>query len=548
MAAATSEQRPLSEGNRSRREVGPQLAPRRHVTFVRAPLVSRVGALNNEVVPSLGCAYVAGYIRKFGYDTELVDGVALGLNRVQPLARHPGFQLQGGSIDDVVARVPAHTDVIGVSCMFSAEWVVVRRLICALRERFPDRLIVAGGEHVTALAEYSLRDCPQLDVVVKGEGEHVFYELLEAYGQGDWRDVAGIAFLRDGRFVDNGGHKRIREPQDVPWPWWPDGYLEAFWEAGKSYGVRTGRDMPMLATRGCPYQCTFCSSPQMWTTRYVMRDVHDVVAEIQHYVAKYRITSIQLYDLTAFVRKDFTVALCNELLAAGIRLRWSLPSGTRSEALDSETLRLLKQSGCEYLAYAPESGSQRSLKKIKKRIHLDRMVASIREARAQGIVLRTNLIIGFPHETRRDVFATLFFGLRMAILGVDEVPYFIFSAYPGTEIFRELQAAGRIRLNDDYFMQLVSFNGKFSNLRPRGVTNPNLSAFELASLRLLFMLANYSISYLLRPWRIWRTLRNLATGEGSATVLENRLQDAFHRHESESRPESGARGERSAQS
>ncbi len=511
-------------------------SPKLHVTFVRAPLISRIGSLNNEVVPSLGCAYVAGYVRKFGYETELVDGAALGLNCVHALPNHPGFQIQGIPLDELVARIPADTNVIGVSCMFSAEWVLVREMIEALRRRFPDRLIVGGGEHFNALPEYSLRDCPALDVIVKGEGEHIFYELLEAHGAGDFRGVDGIAFLSaSGEFRENGGQPRIREPESVPWPWWPEGYLEAFWEAGKSYGVRTGRDMPMLATRGCPYQCTFCSSPKMWTTRYVMRDVDDIVAEIKHYIAKYAITSIQLYDLTAFVRKDFTVAFCQKLKAEGVRLRWSLPSGTRSEALDEETLALLRETGCEYLAYAPESGSPRTLKKIKKRVHLERMVASIRKARAQGIVLRTNLIIGFPHESRRDIFDTLLFGVRMAVIGVDEVPYFIFSAYPGTEIFRDLVATGRVKLGDQYFMQLVSFNGKFSNLRPRGVTNPNVSAFELASLRLVFMLLNYGLGYLLRPSRIWRTLRNLATGKNSATVLENRLQDAIHRRGEASR-------------
>lgn len=500
------------------------------MTLVRAPLFSREGSLNNEVVPSLGCAYVAGYLRQFGYETELVDGVALGLNQVQPFPGYPGFQIQGVPLEEVVARIPADSRVIGFSCMFSAEWLVLRKLIHLVRQRFPDRLLVGGGEHFTALAEYSLKDCPELDVIVKGEGEHIFYELLEAHAEGDFTGVDGIVFRgAGGELRDNGGRPRIRDVKSVPWPWWPEGYLEAFWRAGKSYGVRTGRDMPIVATRGCPYQCTFCSSPQMWTTRYVMRDVDDVVAEIEHYIAKYAITSLQLYDLTAFVRRDFTIAFCEKLKERGVRIAWSLPSGTRSEALDEDVLRLLKETGCEYLAYAPESGSPRTLKKIKKRVHLDRMVASIRKARDQGIVLRTNLIIGFPHETRRDVFETLFFGLRMAILGVDEVPYFIFSAYPGTEIFRELVASGRVRLDDDYFLQLVSFNGKFSNLSPRGVTNPNLSAFELASLRLGFMLMNYGLGYLLHPRRIVRTLRNLITGEGSATVLENRLQDALHR-------------------
>jgi radical SAM superfamily enzyme YgiQ (UPF0313 family) len=500
------------------------------VTFIKPPLISRTGSLNNEAVPAIGCAYVAGYVRKFGYETVLVDGTAEDLNRVLPLADQPGFQLQGLPLDEVVRRVPADTDVIGVSCMFSCEWTLVRDLIGQLRKRFPDLPIVAGGEHMTAVPDYCLEDCPALDYVVKGEGEHTFYELVEALREGVRAEVAGtVGRDADGNVVDHGGLPRIRQPAEIPWPWYPEGYLEKFWQAGKSYGVRTERDMPIVATRGCPYQCTFCSSPQMWTTRYVMRDVEDILDEVEHYVDLYDITSLQLYDLTAFVKRDFTIAFCQGLKDRGIRLRWSLPSGTRSEALDREVLELLKETGCDYLAYAPESGSERSLKAIKKRVHLDRMVASIKVARELGIVLRTNLIIGFPHETRRDVWATLLFGTRMVWHGVEEAPYFIFSAYPGTEIFQGLQAEGRAQLDDAYFLSLISFNGKFSDLRPKGVTNRNMTAFELAALRVTFMLINYGLGYLSHPSRIWRTLRSLTRGGDSATVLENRLQDAFGR-------------------
>ena len=157
------------------------------------------------------------------------------------------------------------------------------------------------------------------------------------------------------------------------------------------------------------------------------------------------------------------------------------------------------------------------------------MVESIRLAKRCGLTVRTNLIIGFPDESRREIFETLRFGLKMTTMGVDEAPFFIFSCYPGTEIFKQLRERGEVTLNDDYFLSLVSFNGKFSNLKPQGVTNRNVSSLELASLRLGFMLLNYLLSYLLYPRRIWRTLRNLASDQSSATVLENRLQDAIHR-------------------
>lgn len=509
---------------------GPSAPPRPRVTLVRPPLVSREGALNNEAVPHIGLAYIAGYLQDFDFPVTLVDGIAEGLNQVHPWPGHEGFQIQGATLDALVDLIPAGTGVIGFSSMFSAEWVLLRELILEVRARFPDALLVGGGEHFTALPEYSLRDCPALDAIVKGEGEATFVALIEAWIAGDHRGVPGTC-VRDaeGTYVEYGGLPRLRELEEIPWPHWPEGYLEKFWAAGKSYGIRSERDIPLLATRGCPYRCTFCSSPQMWSTRYVMREVDDVIAEIKHYVERFGITSFQLYDLTAFTRKRWTLEFCRRLKAEGLNVRWSLPSGTRSEVLDSEVLTLLRETGCDYVAYAPESGSPTTLTRIKKRVKLDRMVASIREAKRLGLTVRTNLIIGFPDESRAEMFETLRFGLRMAVLGVDEVPFFIFSAYPGTEIFADLVARGQVHVDDAYFLSLVSLNGKFSNLRPDGVSARHVSAIELATLRLGFMLLNYALGYALHPRRIVRTLRNLVTGRASATVLENRLQDSLHR-------------------
>jgi radical SAM superfamily enzyme YgiQ (UPF0313 family) len=503
------------------------------VTFVRAPIVCSEGSINNEATPSIAFAYLSAYVKAHGYRTHIVDGIAEGLNRLWPLPKYPGFMCHGEPFEELIARIPSDSDVIAFSGMFSGEWPVLRDLILMVHERFPKALYVIGGEHATAVPEYTLRDCPPLDVVVRGEGEHTLYELLEAYGgSGDYSMVGGISFLDEsGAYHENGNLPRIRDANTIPWPDWPEGYLEKFWEAGKSYGVSTARDMPFMASRGCPYSCTFCSNPQMWTTRYVLRSPEDCIAEIRSYVERYNITSLQFYDLTAIIKRDWILDFCTRLLKEDFRVSWSLPSGTRSEVLDREALRLIKESGCSYLVYAPESGSAETLAKIKKKVKLDRLEDSVLEARRQGIVVRTNLIIGFPSETRRQVFQTLLWGLKMAVRGVDEVPVFLYNPYPGSELFDELAAQGKVRLSDDYFFVLTSINGKYISSQSVSY-NPHIGAVELVFWRTLFMGANYLVSYLLYPARIVRTLRSLFS-PGSSTVLEHRLKDALRRHREE---------------
>jgi anaerobic magnesium-protoporphyrin IX monomethyl ester cyclase len=503
-----------------------------HVTFVRGPIVSTAKAFNNEATPCIALAYLSACIAHHGYRFTIVDAIADGLGQTWPLPNRPGFHCQGLTYAEIIERIPADTDVIAVSAMFSGEWPVIRDLTRLIRERHRDALIVAGGEHITALTEFSLRDCRAIDVAVRGEGEQTLYEVLESYRTGgDVSQVSGVAFLdADDCFVQVGGLPRTRDLDTLPWPNWPDGYLERFWRAGKSYGVQTARDMPIMASRGCPYQCTFCSSPSMWTTRYVLREVEDLVAEIKTYIKRYDITALQFYDLTAITKKRWTIEFCNRLIAEGIDIKWSLPSGTRSEALDGETLALLKKTNCNYLVYAPESGSPDTLKIIKKRVDLGRLTESVIEAKRQGIVVRTNLIIGFPHETRRHVAETIRYGLYLAWQGADEVSINIFSPYPGTEIFRALLAQGTITLGDDYFFSLTSLNSDYTSLNPN-TCNPIMGARELAIYRIGFMLANYLVGYLRYPSRIFRTIANVFFKErGTATVFEHRLKDVFRRH------------------
>ena len=117
--------------------------------------------------------------------------------------------------------------------------------------------------------------------------------------------------------------------------------------------------------------------------------------------------------------------------------------------------------------------------------------------------------------------------MRNAIRGVDDVTIYIFSPYPGTEIFDDLTRAGKVKLNDDYFLKLTSLNGDYftTNLK---TFNENISGRMLGVVRLVAVLINYAISYLLYPRRIIRTIRNIYY-TNAATVFEHRLKDFLNR-------------------
>ena len=145
---------------------------------------------------------------------------------------------------------------------------------------------------------------------------------------------------------------RIGSVDDIPCPGWRHFNLDGYMAFNQPHGASRGRFIPMLATRGCPYQCTFCASATMWTQRWLPRSPALVVDEMESYIRKYRVQDFQFEDLTAIVRSDWVVAFCQEIKRRGLHVTWQLPSGTRSEAMNAEIAALIHESGCHEFAYA----------------------------------------------------------------------------------------------------------------------------------------------------------------------------------------------------
>jgi anaerobic magnesium-protoporphyrin IX monomethyl ester cyclase len=463
------------------------------VALIRPPSVVARWAATLNATPPLGIAYLAGALP--GHDVQVIDAVGEAPERLGPGPR-PDVLLNGLSLEETVARVRHDVELIGISSQFSHEWPAVRELITLLARRFPSVTLVCGGEHVSALPELSLEQAPALTACAVGEGEETLAELAD----GRLRDVAGIVYRDGDRIVRNPPRPRISGA--IAAPRWDLVPLERYLGGGLSFGVDRGRTIPILATRGCPYRCTFCSSPKMWTTRYQARPPGEVADEIAGYVARYRVDNIDFYDLTAIIRRDWILQFCDELLRRRLRITWQLPSGTRSEALDEEVLAAMFRAGCRNVSYAPESGSERTLARILKKVKLPRMEASMRAAVAAGLNVKANIVIGFPGEDRDDFLQTLGFIRKMAQAGVHDVSVWTFSPYPGSQLFDELQLAP---LDDDYFTSLLSY----SDLGGAVSYNENFSSAELQRWRVAGLSLFYLESYARHPTRPFRLMRNL---------------------------------------
>lgn len=502
-----------------------EIAPRgRHVTLVRPPAISTRFTYTIGVVLPLGPAYVAAALLEAGHRVAVID--ALGEAPLERgLTSQPNLICHGLSIAEIVDRIDPATDAIGISVMFSQQWPHVDDLCRAIAARFPGVPIFVGGEHVAGTWEFVLSQCPPVTACAIGEGEDTMVELMEwVAGRRALADVAGIACRVDGVPVRTARRQRIRDLDRVPRPAWHLFPVDKYHDGGFTYGVNLGRSMPILATRGCPYQCTFCSSPAMWTTRYYVRDVADVVDEIASYVERYQATNVDFYDLTAIIKRDWILAFCAEIERRDLRITYQLPTGTRSEVLDEEVLAALYRTGCRNICYAPESGSPATLARIKKKVKPERILASIRAANRTGIVVKANLMIGFPGETRSELFETVRFGMRLAWLGVEDLPLFPFIPYPAMELYDALRADGALpEMSNEYFARLG-----YGDLDSAPSFTRDVSSRELAWIRFLGMLSFLVVGYARRPTRVVRTLRALVTGR-STSVVELRLVDIERR-------------------
>lgn len=493
-----------------------------HITLVRSPIVSVSGALSvSSIVPPLSIAYLSASLRSNGFSITNIDAVGEGIGNISKVPQSAHMEYQGLSIEGILKRIHPSTKVLGVSCMFSLEWPFTRRIIKEIKRNFSDIKIIAGGEHVTALPEFVLSDCKEIDIVVLGEGEETIVDLATCLERDrNVEEVNGIVYRSGGKFTRTAPRDRIKKIDDICWPAWDLVPINTYLDLKLSHGPYRGRAMPILASRGCPYNCAFCSNAKMWHRSYIARSPIDVVNEIKHYIDKYKIKCIEFYDLTPIIKKSWIMEFCDLIIDNNLNFSWQISGGTRTEAIDEEVIVKVKKAGCQYLGFAPESGSPAVLKQIRKRLNLQRMVNLIKIAKKHKIATRTNFVIGFPNDTRRQIYQTLFFQMKLAFFGVLDSPIFEFTPYPGSEYFEFLLHKGVIPGLDDEYFESLGLNLQLKNKKSYC---ENVGTYELLIYRFMGMTVFYSIYYLFNPMKLLQFIKNLFWGNYSNSVFEQRI-------------------------
>lgn len=438
----------------------------------------------------MGLGYLAGALIASGYeDVTLFDA-----------------EVEDESVDSLLAR--ERFDLVGIS---SPTPLIYEAWEAAAQAKKQGAITILGGPHLTLMPDESIQRA-EVDLVVRGEAEDSLVEIVrevegalrgtrerdpsrpsdalpacqfEAISGLSWKDAAG-------QVVHNPNRPLRRDIDELPWPAYHLFKIERYTNLQP---ITDGLDpkaraYTLVTSRGCPYQCIYCSKPITGNT-WRGRSPKDVVAEWRYLVEEMKATEIGITDDVWNLQLDRAKEICRLLIREGLtHVPWVTVHGMRADHSDAELFQLMKQAGCKRVGFGVESGNQAVLDAIKKKQTLDDVRRAFQAAKAAQLQTMGFFIFGLPTDTEASMDDTIHFALE---LDPDLANFMIAAPYPGTELWEIARRDGRLFSQDwrDYAI------------------HDEKARYELPTLPADLVERKWHEAYrrfYLRPSRIWRKL------------------------------------------
>ena len=382
------------------------------------------------------------------YELPRLGGVLLAT-----LMRDHGYQAEALFMESREVRArQTQTDLVGISTITPTS-----RSAYDLGDLFRAQgtPVVFGGPHASFLPEEALEHG---DYVIAGEGETGFPMLVDALnGKGSLADVPGLVWKENGTILRNPPAPPIDDLDSLPFP---DFSLLDMGSRTKMGIQGPGRStVPMQTSRGCPFDCTFCSVTGMFGKRYRHRSTENIIAELSQYDRKEKI--IFFYDDNFAANPRKTKELLREMIRRKLGFEWS--TQVRSDiAKDPEMLDLMVQAGCTSLYIGFESVDPQALREMKKSQSVDDIRFAIREVRRRRIHVHGMFVFGFDSDTPASARATVDFAIAEKI---DTTQFMILTPLPGSGFYKRMVAEDRL-----LDTQWETFDAHHVKFIPRGFT------------------------------------------------------------------------------
>ena len=376
--------------------------------MISPPAQSVVKQVIGTAAPPLGLAYLASITRELGCDVKIIDSLAEDL-----------------TLRDIKAKITKfYPDVVGVTATTSMIYDAYD-VAAVAKEVNPNAMVVIGGPHATFMASEILQECKHIDVVVRGEGELTFRELLMKLMKNDWdfRDVLGITYRVNDKVRENPPRPLIQNLDYVPLPAYDLLPMDRYRIGKLKFGA-------IITSRGCPYTCVFCSSSLQFGKKWRGHSVDRVLDELRILRYEYGRQEIEFLDDTFTLNKKRVLAIAEKIIEEGLDITWSASS--RVNTFSREVGSAMNRAGAHTIYFGIESGSERTLEFIDKRITKEQAMDAAKAAKESGLRALGSFIIGFPYETEEDIRATIKFSNKV---GVDLAQFTIATPYPGTKLW-----------------------------------------------------------------------------------------------------------------
>jgi len=381
----------------------------------------------------IGIISLASFLQINGYETRVLDTVGEDLKHFEP---YNGVYRCGLPNHKVCQELENFKpDIVGIAASFTPRFpnvVQIARLVKDFNKTIP---VIVGGMHATVCPDEVLKEL-SIDFVIMGEAEIPLITLIEKLRNHNikgeelhaisFRTPEGIWVSKERTLIDN--------LDAMPTPAFDLIPMEKYFRSGIKRDSLTEerRQVSVITSRGCPFQCTFCSSQSMWGNLCRQRSPMHILTEIEMLINSYGVKEIAFEDDNLTLNKDRIHELCREIIHRNLKFKWTTPNGIHIANLDLPLIRLMKSSGCRRLNFGIESGDPHILNDVmNKKISLDKVKEVVKMCSDEGITTLGYFVIGMPGETEESLKRTIDFATSLPL---NEIGVFMATPFPKTEL------------------------------------------------------------------------------------------------------------------
>jgi len=393
----------------------------------------------------LGLMYLAAVLDKAGYKVEILDAFMTDAAFIKV-----GDMLEVGmTYEKILVEVQRRKpDIVGIANPFTCQTDNAIRVVDIVKAVDPSILTVVGGPHVTVVPAEFLEEAKSVDIAVIGEGEYTMLDIVRFFeGHKDLSTVQGIAYRKNNNVVVNSPRPLIKNLDELPYPAYHLVDMEQYLSPKTiEYRSFKNRAISMITSRGCPFNCCFCSVHLHMGKMFRAHSADYVINHIEHVVNKYHVKTIFFEDDNLTFDLERFETICDKIIAKDLKFAWETPNGIRADYLTLSLLKKMKKSGCQSVFFGIESGDQYVLDNIiGKSLNLNDVVKVAKMCKDIGLRTGAFYIIGFPGEKKENMLKTV--ELALWLKKKYDVGMHLFFATPsyGTRLYEECTQKGYIK-------------------------------------------------------------------------------------------------------